>query len=59
MAYETLRAELLAARIQSRTLTPDQARMIEDEPALAESDYAQFDRLFGNPNKTTPQKGQA
>ena len=53
------RADLLAARIQSRTLTPDQARMIEDEPALAESDYAQFDRLFGNPNKTTPQKGQA
>lgn len=53
------RAELLKLRIESRTLTPDQARTFEDQPALEAADYAQFDRLFGNPNKSTPQKGEA
>ncbi len=53
------RAELLKLRIDSRTLTPNQARRFEDEPELVDSDYAEFDRLFGNPNKTTPQKGSA
>lgn len=52
------RADLLKVRIDSRTLTPDQARFIEDEPSLTEADYAQFDRLFGPPTKT-PEKGTA
>lgn len=50
------RTQLLRSRIESRMLTPDQARHLEDQPALTEDDYAQFDRLFGNPNKTTPQE---
>lgn len=53
------RAQLMETKIRSRTLTPDQARAIDDDMALTDADYAQFDRLFGNPNKATPQKGQA
>jgi len=52
-------AELFKTRIDSRTMTPDQARMKIDEMPLTEAEMAQFDRLFGNPNKTTPQKGAA
>jgi len=39
-------ADLFKTRIDSRTLTPDQARAIVDELPLAEADYAQFDRLW-------------
>ena len=53
------RAELIETKVRSRTLTPDEGRRIDDGMPLSESDYAQFDRLFGNPNKQTPQKGQA
>lgn len=51
------RAELLKLRIDSRTLTPDQARRIEDEPPLTDDDYTQFDRLFGSKNPTPTPKG--
>ena len=50
------RTQLLKSRIDARMLTPDQARHIDDLPALTDGDYAQFDRLFGNPNKSTPQE---
>jgi len=44
------RAELVKTRIDSRTLTPDEARRYEDQMPLTDADYAQFERLFGNPN---------
>ena len=44
---EKTRAELFQIRIDSRTMTPDQVRAKEDEPPLTDTDYAQFDRLFG------------
>lgn len=49
-------AQLIQTRIASRTMTPDRALDLLDEMPLSEADYAQFDRLFGNPNKQTPQK---
>ncbi len=48
------RAAMFAAQINSRTLTPDEARSYEERAPLTEDDYAQFDRLFGNRNATTP-----
>lgn len=48
------RAELMKMRIESRTITPDEARALEDQEPLTEQDYAQFDRLFGNPDKADP-----
>ena len=51
---EKTRAELLKLQIESRTRTPDEARELDDKPPLSESDYAQFDRLFGIPRSTTP-----
>lgn len=51
------RARTIQTRIASRTLTPNQARALEDEPPLTEADYAEFDRLFGaartNPTEAT------
>lgn len=47
------RAQALKTRIDSRTLTPDEARALEDLPPLTEDQKALFDRLFGGP-KTPP-----
>lgn len=41
------RAEVNKIRIDSRTLTPDEARAFEDQAPLDESQYEQFERLFG------------
>ncbi len=40
------RAEVVKTRIESRTLTPDEARALENELPLDEAQYAQFDRLW-------------
>ena len=50
------RAEVEKLEIDARTLTPDEARRIEDREPLSDSDYAQFDRLFGSKN-VQPTKG--
>ena len=50
------RAEIFRMRIDSRTLTPDQARALDDQAPLAPADYEQFDRLFGSKN-LQPTKG--
>ncbi|MFD7224824.1 phage portal protein [Streptomyces sp. NPDC059892] len=47
------RARTVQAQINSRTLTPSEARELEDRPPLTEEQYAEFDRLFGSP-RTTP-----
>lgn len=41
------RARTLKLQLDSRTLTPDEARELDNRPPLTEDDYAQFDRLFG------------
>jgi HK97 family phage portal protein len=47
------RARTLASQITARTLTPSEARALEDRPPLTEDQYAEFDRLFGA-RTTTP-----
>lgn len=47
------RAATIAARIDSRTLAPSEAREIEDLPPLTEDQMAEYDRLFGSP-RTPP-----
>lgn len=44
------RAQVIRKRIAARTLTPNEARALENMPPLTDSDYAQFERLFGDPN---------
>jgi len=48
------RARTIGMRITNRTLTPSEARALEDLPPLTEDDYAEFDRLFGSRAATTP-----
>lgn len=41
------RARTVQTQINSRTLTPSEARELEDRPPLTETQMAEFDRLFG------------
>ena len=55
-------ASVLKTRIDSRTLTPSEARAFYDQPPLSEEQKAEFDRLFGKgaqptPTTATPQGG--
>ena len=43
------RAQVIARRINSRTLAPSEARALENLPPLTEAQMAEFDRLFGDP----------
>lgn len=45
------RAMALKTQIDARTLTPTEARELEDRPPLTLDQLAEFDRLFGSPNK--------
>jgi HK97 family phage portal protein len=47
------RAATIATRIASRTLTPSEARALDDLPPLTEEQLAEFDRLYGPP-RTQP-----
>lgn len=47
------RAEMFKLQIDSRTLTPDEARELEDRLPLTDAQMADFDRLFGAA-RTTP-----
>jgi HK97 family phage portal protein len=49
------RALMLATQIESRTRTPSEARAYDDLPPLTETQYAEFDRLFGAPGAKAPQ----
>ncbi|GAA4627285.1 phage portal protein [Cellulomonas oligotrophica] len=52
------RAEVVKLRIDSRTLTPDEARDLEDQAPLSEDQYQQFDRLWpARTNQPTTQGG--
>ncbi|WP_460067374.1 phage portal protein [Streptomyces sp. YKOK-I1] len=55
-------ASVLKTRIDSRTLTPSEARAFYDQPPLTEEQKAEFDRLFGKgaqaqPTTATPTGG--
>jgi HK97 family phage portal protein len=50
------RARTLATRIDSRTLTPNEARELDDLPPFTDDQLAEFDRLFGVA-RTTPTTG--
>jgi HK97 family phage portal protein len=49
------RAETLETQIRSRTRTPSEARAYDDLPPLTETQYAEFDRVFGKPTAKAPQ----
>lgn len=53
------RAEVDELKIKSRTLAPSEARSKEDRPPFTVEQLAEFDALFGNPNKPTPQGAKA
>jgi HK97 family phage portal protein len=44
------RAQVLQTRINSRTLTPDEARELENMPPLTSAQITAFHNLFGDPN---------
>jgi HK97 family phage portal protein len=48
------RAQVLKLRIDSRTLTPSEARALDDMPPLTDAQIAEFDRLFGKGTQTQP-----
>ncbi|MBK3625926.1 phage portal protein [Streptomyces sp. MBT49] len=57
-------ASVIKTRIDSRTLTPSEARAYYDQPPFTEQQMAEFDRLFGKgtqpaPTTATPQAGGA
>jgi HK97 family phage portal protein len=48
------RARTISQQITSRTLTPSEARALENRPPLTEDQFAEFDRLFGSRSVPTP-----
>ena len=53
------RAEVDKLKIEARTLAPSEAREKEDRAPFTPEQLAEFDALFGNPNKPTPQGAKA
>ena len=53
------RANVNKILIDSRVKTPSEVRAKEDLEPLTAEQIAEFHAVFGNPNKQTPQKGQA
>lgn len=45
------RAQTLRTQIEARTLAPSEARELDNRPPFTEQQLAEFDRLFGSPNK--------
>ena len=46
------------AQARQRVNLPSEARELDNRQPFTDADYAEFDRLFGNPNKSTPQIAQ-
>lgn len=53
------RARVLGQQVRDKLLTPSEARELDNRQPFTDADYAEFDRLFGNPNKSTPAAVQA
>jgi HK97 family phage portal protein len=47
------RANTLKVQLDSRQITPSEARALEDRPPLSDADIAEFDRVYGAP-RTNP-----
>lgn len=47
------RAATIKTRLDARTLTPSEARQLDDLPPLTDADLAEFDRVYGAP-RTQP-----
>lgn len=47
------RAELFKTQIDSRQISPSEARALEDREPFTEEQYTEFDRLFGIPSRST------
>lgn len=45
------RADVILTRVNSRTLTPSEARELDNLPPLTDAQIVEFDRLFGTPEK--------
>jgi HK97 family phage portal protein len=48
------RARILIEQVKGRVLAPSEAREIENRQPFSAEQYAEFDRLFGNPNAPKP-----
>lgn len=51
------RAQVIATRVASRTLTPTEGRELENLGPLTEEHYAEFERLFGTAEQPTLETG--
>jgi phage portal protein BeeE len=49
------RADVFKTQIDSRQLSPSEARALEDREPFTEEQYAEFDRLFGARSQGQPQ----
>lgn len=49
----------LIAEVAGRLMSPSEAREIQNRAPFTDAQVAEFDRLFGNPNKQTPQTATA
>lgn len=52
------RSKKLIAEIAGRLTAPSEARALDNREPFTDAQVAEFDRLFGNPNKSTPQIAQ-
>lgn len=48
------RSRKLIAEVDGRLITPTEARALDNRQPFTDEQIAEFDRLFGNPNKQTP-----
>lgn len=51
------RATTIKTRLDSRTLTPNEARALENLPPLTAADLAEFAQVYGAPKSATPSSG--
>lgn len=52
------RSRKLIAEVAGRLTAPSEARALDNREPFTDAQIAEFDRLFGNPNKSTPQTVQ-
>lgn len=53
------RSRKLIAEVSGRLISPSEAREIDNRQPFTDAQVAEFDRLFGNPNKSVPSVQQA
>ncbi len=53
------RSRVLTDQINSRRITPSEARALDNRQPLGDTEFAEFDRLFGAPKASNPEPAQA